>query len=620
MAPLGKKSRRSKKTNFKNIQTRDIQDFKSEKTVQKILDDEKQYRVEAPAVEKVEVVHENSNETANDAAIALLMQYQYDEQHDQVIHNMKKQQDKFSKVTVSHDHMLMLPPRATYAFPDDVMEEEEEEDDPVIPACGYVHIDGEIVTKHDPKIAARKINSKMMNVLPCEVNMGDTDGFPLHMDHNVYNKLNTCISKQSKMKARKHDQSEKSTISAALDAKSSAEMVQLINAGALAELSGVVSSGKEAVVFGACTGQMENVEAYVPCAVKLFKTRILEFKTRGEYIRDDHRFKDRLSKTNAMTNLILWAEKEYRNLQRCSKHGLPCPKPFFKRRNIIAMSFIGKDNMEPAPQLKNIALSKQAWDIAYHQTLQIVDDLLHKCHLVHADLSEYNLLYHDEEVFVIDFAQSVDMMHEHAFSYLYRDLCTVSNFFKRKGVHGVKTGFELLESIAGISLKDHSNDERSNEEMVMATEETLARWRESGVYSDKMFEFLWHQSSIRDTILQKIKQEKNSEQLQLVNGHEDVEPWITKKTDSQVNMTKKKKKRLIKQEKRRAEVSAENNRCDPCEDLSQTAVYDVNESKADVVPDSICQSDLSNGIESDVIQNFGHLINLKNRDGNCNNF
>ena len=113
---------------------------------------------------------------------------------------------------------------------------------------------------------------------------------------------------------------------------------------------------------------------------------------------------------------------------------------------------------------------------------------------------------------------------------------------------------------------------------------------------------------------QKIKQEKNSEQLQLVNGHEDVEPWITKKTDSQVNMTKKKKKRLIKQEKRRAEVSAENNRCDPCEDLSQTAVYDVNESKADVVPDSICQSDLSNGIESDVIQNFGHLINLKNRN------
>ena len=74
--------------------------------------------------------------------------------------------------------------------------------------------------------------------------------------------------------------------------------------------------------------------------------------------------------------------------------------------------------------------------------------------------------------------------------------------FVRKGVHGVKTGFELLESIAGISLKDHSNDERSNEEMVMATEETLARWRESGVYSDKMFEFLWHQSSIRDTILQ----------------------------------------------------------------------------------------------------------------------
>ena len=53
------------------------------------------------------------------------------------------------------------------------------------------------------------------------------------------------------------------------------------------------------------------------CAVKVFKTTLNEFKTRDRYIKDDHRFKDRISKQNPRKIIKLWAEKEMCNLRRC---------------------------------------------------------------------------------------------------------------------------------------------------------------------------------------------------------------------------------------------------------------------------------------------------------------
>jgi len=52
------------------------------------------------------------------------------------------------------------------------------------------------------------------------------------------------------------------------------------------------------------------------CALKIFKTTLNEFKTREKYIKDDHRFRDRYSKQNPRKIIKLWAEKEFRNLNR----------------------------------------------------------------------------------------------------------------------------------------------------------------------------------------------------------------------------------------------------------------------------------------------------------------
>jgi len=538
---------------FKAIQNQDLhgaiseqQERKSIRLVQKLMEDQvlEDSLLDASAAgegSSVDVLQDSAtgeasssavdgeDTTANDLAIARALQYNYDMEHDLQLEREKRHRNKDSKLTISNDHMRILPSLGLSdappsSAPVDILVEDDDFE-PALPACGYLEVDGKLVTKHDQDRTSRHHTRKMMKSLPCDVNMGDTAAFPIRMEGNVFNSLKSVGAKETKRKARKHDQAEKSTLNSALDASSSVVLVAMLNSGVLDEFGGVVSTGKEAVVFGATIGEVEGVEESTPCAVKVFKTRILEFKTREKYIRDDHRFTGRLSKTNAMTNLMLWAEKEFRNLHRIHRVGLPCPEPFYMRKNVIAMSFIGHNNTEPAPQLKNVELSSHQWQKVYEQTLDIVRGMLHKCHLVHADLSEYNLLYYENQVHVIDFAQSVDITHGNAFSYLYRDLCTIVNFFKRKGVKGVQTGIELLEEITGISLSDCGD--LSNEGKVETTEEMLSAWRDSEVYSDPTFEFLWTQSQVRGQMLASVRRRHPL-------AAAEAEAWLTRRTDASV--------------------------------------------------------------------------------------
>ena len=50
-----------------------------------------------------------------------------------------------------------------------------------------------------------------------------------------------------------------------------------------------------------------------------------------------------------------------------------------------------------------------------------------ECGLVHADLSEYNILWHNDQVWIIDVSQAVDNTHPSALEFLYRDCSNMSN-------------------------------------------------------------------------------------------------------------------------------------------------------------------------------------------------
>jgi len=121
------------------------------------------------------------------------------------------------------------------------------------------------------------------------------------------------------------------------------------------------------------------------------------------------------------------------------------------------MRFLGQNGW-PSPQLKEIDMKKgsQKWTTLYCQTLVAIRRLFHCARLVHADLSEYNLLIcpswqashenftdtdkrtaDDEtlQVVLIDFGMAVETGHPSAVTWLKRDLSTVRDFFVRQGIN-----------------------------------------------------------------------------------------------------------------------------------------------------------------------------------------
>ncbi len=134
------------------------------------------------------------------------------------------------------------------------------------------------------------------------------------------------------------------------------------------------------------------------------------------------------------------------------------------------MSFIGRDGMA-APQLKEVpssSYSMEQWEQYYMYTMAVCHAMYHKCKLVHGDLSEYNLLLHDEKVFVIDFGQSVDISHPLHLDFLSRDIKTLSAFFKKKDVSVVDPDLALQLVLTDVSSFFDESDGHINSEVIIS--------------------------------------------------------------------------------------------------------------------------------------------------------
>lgn len=151
----------------------------------------------------------------------------------------------------------------------------------------------------------------------------------------------------------------------------------------------------------------------------------------------------------------MWAEKEMHNLKRMQKAGIACPDVLYLRKHILMMSFIGTDGL-PAPKLKDAShLTDAQWTAAYIEVVDMMTRLYQEANLVHADLSEYNILYFENRCHFIDVAQSIEPGHPSAFEYLLRDCGNVVDFFGRKGVPHVISKETLFMNITGLDSVVH---------------------------------------------------------------------------------------------------------------------------------------------------------------------
>ncbi|KAF9450585.1 RIO1-domain-containing protein [Macrolepiota fuliginosa MF-IS2] len=236
------------------------------------------------------------------------------------------------------------------------------------------------------------------------------------------------------------DKSDRATNEQVLDPRTRLILFKMIGRGLIDEVNGCVSTGKEANVYHALTPEAKHL------ALKIYKTSILVFKDRDKYVTGEYRFRRGYSRRNPRKMVRVWAEKEMRNLKRLVTAGIRCPDPIEVRENVLVMTFLGDEEGWASPRLKDASLPADTLNTLYMELVLIVRHLFHRCKLVHADLSEYNILYHQNHLYIIDVSQSVEHDHPSAFDFLRNDIKNVEDFFGRLGVHclGLRRCFEFV--------------------------------------------------------------------------------------------------------------------------------------------------------------------------------
>lgn len=253
---------------------------------------------------------------------------------------------------------------------------------------------------------------------------------------------------------REKDKADRATSELVLDQRTRMILLKMIQRGVVSEVHGAISTGKEANVYGAVQ-ELEDGSRPIQRAIKIYKTAILVFKDRERYVTGEHRFKKGVNKSNNRDMVKQWAEKEFRNLKRLHSAAIGCPEPLMLKSHVLVMELLGDKKGYAYPKLRDANLSEEGtenpWRGLYVQLLGIMRRLYKVCSLVHADLSEYNILYNNNKLYIIDVSQSVEHDHPRALEFLRMDIKNVGDFFRRKGVDTLpdRTIFDFITAHTG---------------------------------------------------------------------------------------------------------------------------------------------------------------------------
>ena len=233
-------------------------------------------------------------------------------------------------------------------------------------------------------------------------------------------KLRELEKKVLAYRYRDKDSSDRKTYDEVFDHDTLLTIYNLTTKGFFDTLDFPIATGKEGIVFRATTHDGDFV------AVKIYRVNNATFNHIQKYISGDVRFKS-VGKNHRRT-IHLWAQKEFRNLERMHTHDIPVPRPITCQKNIIVMDFIGIDG-SPAPHLRSVEIEEPAelFDALYGNLKKIYLE----ANLVHADFSEYNILMTEAGHTIIDVGQAVLTTHPMANEFLERDLKNLARYFKR---------------------------------------------------------------------------------------------------------------------------------------------------------------------------------------------
>lgn len=225
-------------------------------------------------------------------------------------------------------------------------------------------------------------------------------------------------------KMRRKDDDDRKSYDEVFNKQNLMRIYKLMSDGVLDKFDFTISTGKEGNVFRASTTKGEFV------AVKIFRTSTATFGDMYKYVAGDPRFRG-VGGGNRRTLIKAWAQKEFMNLDALHRVGVRVPRPIARNQNMIVMEYIG-DESEPARQLRNVEVEDPA--AFARKVLDYVALAYRKASLVHADLSEFNILVLGGEPVLIDLGQAVLKDHPNAQEWLERDVSNIVRYFRKKDV------------------------------------------------------------------------------------------------------------------------------------------------------------------------------------------
>ena len=188
----------------------------------------------------------------------------------------------------------------------------------------------------------------------------------------------------------------------------------LVKAGVIDSFGQILGVGKEADVYDALNAEGKRI------AVKFHRLGRISFR--------QTRRKRGYSREHSSWLFLshIAAEKEFEAMKLVYSKGVAVPEPISHNRHVVAMGMIEgaqlykyKDVGKPEKILKDI--------------LRNVRKAYLKAHIIHADLSEYNIILQpDGHLLIIDWPQAVKTDHANAAELLERDIKNVLIFFSRK--------------------------------------------------------------------------------------------------------------------------------------------------------------------------------------------
>ena len=212
------------------------------------------------------------------------------------------------------------------------------------------------------------------------------------------------------------------TYKSVFDDRTLRTLFKLESEGYFEELVSPISIGKESNIF---TAKRKDGDFVI---VKIYRVNNADFKRMYKYICSDSRFEGLSNKRAKVVSA--WAQREYRNLLVAYEAGANVPMPYVVKDNVLVMGLIGnKDKV--APRLKELAPKnpkKFSNELIKHL------NILYNTGFVHGDLSEFNLLNHNEVPYIIDLSHGTKLDNPLAKELLERDIKNLVRYFNKLGL------------------------------------------------------------------------------------------------------------------------------------------------------------------------------------------